>query len=113
MQDIVSKYSVKSSPYLLPILNDESSDTRKIYRSKAQYINRNLKEVGKLAGLSIPLTLYVARHCWASVARSKNIPIAVISEGMGHDSEKTTQIYLAELDSSAVDKANNLIIKSL
>lgn len=113
MQEIVSRCSIESSSYLLPILDDECTDTRKRYQTKAQYINRNLKEVGKLAGLSIPLTLYVARHCWASVARSKNIPLAVISEGMGHDSEKTTQIYLAELDSYAVDRANKLIIKSL
>ena len=63
--------------------------------------------------MTIPLTLYVARHSWASAARTKGIPISVISEGMGHDSEMTTQIYLAGLDTSAVDKANSLIIKSL
>ena len=56
--------------------------------------NKSLKEIAKMVGLSIPLTLYVARHSWASIAKSKNIPISVISEGMGHDSEMTTQIYL-------------------
>lgn len=63
--------------------------------------------------MSAPLTLYVARHAWASIARSKNVPISVISEGMGHDSESTTRIYLASLDTVAVDKANRMIIKSL
>lgn len=57
--------------------------------------------------------LYIARHGWASVAKSKNIPLPVISEGMGHDSEKTTRIYLASLDTSVVDRANSLILKSL
>ena len=57
--------------------------------------------------------LYIARHCWASVARSKNIPISIISEGMGHDSEATTRIYLASLDTSAIDRANSLILKDL
>lgn len=57
--------------------------------------------------------LYIARHGWASVAKSKNIPLSVISEGMGHDSEKTTRIYLASLDTSVVDRANSLILKSL
>lgn len=57
--------------------------------------------------------MYVARHSWASIAKSKNIPVTVISEGMGHDSEITTQIYLAALDTSIIDRANNMILKSL
>jgi len=55
----------------------------------------------------------VARHGWASIAKSKNIPLSIISEAMGHDSETTTCIYLASLDTSRIDKANRLIIKSL
>lgn len=39
--------------------------------------------------------------------------MSVISEGMGHDSEATTQIYLAALDTSVVDRANTIILKSL
>ena len=70
-------------------------------------------EFAKMVGLSIPLTLYVARHSWASIAKSKNIPISVISEGMGHDSEMTTQIYLASLDNAVVDRANAQILKDL
>ncbi|MDE5628446.1 MAG: site-specific integrase, partial [Muribaculaceae bacterium] len=50
---------------------------------------------------------------WASAAKAKGIPLSVISEGMGHDSEATTQIYLASLDTSVVDRANSLILKSL
>lgn len=56
---------------------------------------------------------YISRHSWASAAKDKNIPISVISEGMGHDSEITTQIYLASLDNSIVDKANAQILDDL
>ena len=66
-----------------------------------------------MTSLPIPLTMYVARHSWASAAKNKNIPISVISEGMGHDSEKTTQIYLASLDTSEIDNANSIILNSL
>ena len=52
---------------------------------------------------------YCSEHC-AEAAKAKVIPISVISEGMGHDSEATTQIYLASLDTSVVDKANSLIL---
>lgn len=57
--------------------------------------------------------LYIARHSWASVAKSKHIPLAVISEGMGHSSENTTQIYLASLDNAVIDHANRLILRDL
>ena len=76
-------------------------------------INRYLKAIGKELGLSVPLTQYDARHSWASAARSKNIPISVISESMGHDSENTTRIYLTTLDTATIDKANRLILNSL
>ena len=66
-----------------------------------------------MISVNIPLTMYVARHSWASAAKAKGIPVSVISEGMGHDSETTTQIYLATLDTSVVDKANAIILKSL
>lgn len=56
--------------------------------------------------------MYVARHSWASAAKNKNVPISVISEGMGHDSELTTQFYLASLDTAVVDKANSMILNS-
>lgn len=61
----------------------------------------------------MPLTMYVARHSWASAAKAKGIPVSVISEGMGHDSESTTQIYLASLDASVVDSANSIILDAL
>ena len=47
------------------------------------------------------------------IAKSKNVPVSAISEALGHDSEKTTQIYLSSLDTSVVDNANNLIINSI
>ena len=74
-------------------------------------VNRRLKEIGKKLGLVHPLTMYVARHSWASVARGKHIPLSVISEGMGHDSEKTTLIYLAALDTTVIDKANMVVLR--
>ncbi len=113
MQMILDKYPANQSDYLLPIIRNPKVNERCAYRNMGYNINYNLKLIGKKLGLAIPLTLYVARHSWASAAKAKGVPISVISEGMGHDSETTTQIYLASLDTSVVDKANNLIIKSL
>lgn len=57
--------------------------------------------------------LYIASHSWASAANSQDIPLGVISEGMGHDSENTTRLYLASLDNSVVDTANGMILHNL
>lgn len=113
MQEILDKHNAPESPYLLPIIKVAEQNERKQYGNALREVNNKLKEVAKTICLPIPLSTYVARHSWASIARSKNIPISVISEGMGHDSEMTTQIYLSSLDSSAIDHANSLILKDL
>lgn len=113
MQEIIDKYGTTASPYLLPIIQNAEMDERRQYKNAAQLVNSKLRKLGERIGLPIPLTSYVARHAWASIARSKNIPLATISEAMGHDSENTTRIYLASLDTSAVDKANSQILKAL
>ena len=113
MQEIISKYDTSLTPYLLPIIRDMETEDRKQYKNAAHLVNAKLKKMGKQLGLGIPLTSYVARHAWASIAKSKNIPLSTISEAMGHDSENTTRIYLASLDTSIVDKANSIILKSL
>lgn len=114
MKEIVTKYTAGcSGDYLLPILKLPSKKLRSQYKSTLFRINKYLKEIARLCGIAAPLTMYVTRHSWASIAKSKNIPISVISEGMGHDSEETTRIYLASLDSSVIDKANSIILKDL
>lgn len=113
MQGILDKYPENSTDYLLPIIRSTGINERCSYRNTGYNINYSLKQIAGMVGVAIPLTLYVARHSWASAAKAKGIPISVISEGMGHDSESTTRIYLASLDTSVVDRANSLILKSL
>lgn len=84
-----------------------------VYTGVDKTHKRALKIIGKKLGIITPLTMYVSRHSWASIAKSKNVPLSVISEGMGHDSEATTRIYLASLNTVAIDKANTLIINLL
>lgn len=113
MQDIVDKYAAFCRyNYMLPVLQSPCSDMV-YYRNVLRCVNRDLKKLSGMVGLSLPLTMYVARHSWASIARSRNIPLAVISEGLGHDSETTTQIYLSSIDVGVVDKANSLILRLL
>lgn len=113
MQMILDKYPENATDYLLPIIKNPGTNERCTYRNMGYNINHNLKKIAKMVGVQIPLTLYVARHSWASAAKAKGIPLSVISEGMGHDNEATTQIYLTSLDTSVVDQANSIILDSI
>ena len=113
MQMILDKYPENATDYLLPIIKNPGTNERRTYRNMGYNINHNLKKIAKIVGVQIPLTLYVARHSWASAAKAKGIPLSVISEGMGHDSEATTEIFPASLDTSVVDRANSIILNCL
>ena len=112
MQEIIDKYPANENGYLLPIIKTDRNE-RLQYRNALRLVNNKLKEISVSIGLQVRLTMYVSRHSWASIARNQNIPLSVISAGMGHDSENTTQIYLTSLDNSTIDKANDLILKKL
>lgn len=113
MQRIVDRYSDPKSTYMLPLISEGKGDLRRQYLNSSHKINSALKQLGAIIGLSKPLTMYVARHAWASIAHDNNVPISIISQGMGHDSEKTTRIYLASLSNNIVDNANSQILNLL
>lgn len=113
MQAILNKYPSPPTGYLLPIICRTDVSERRQYRNALMLLNRKLKLLSARVGSRIPLSMYVARHSWASIAHSQHIPLAIISEGMGHDSEKTTQIYLASLEHNTIDRANRSVINGL
>jgi len=97
--------------FIFPIINKDSSpqqqyeeyfETRRIY-------NKQLKEIANIIEIETNLTSYVARHSWATIAKHKGVPIAAISEGMGHEDVKTTEIYLDSFDKKVLDDYNKLI----
>ena len=54
--------------------------------------------------------LYIARHTWASTMRDMGFDLSIVSRGLGHESLKTTQIYLSTIDTASVMKANRKMI---
>lgn len=109
-----------ASPLLLPIIPisgpvqaTDPQTLNRLYYNASRVINNNLRKLGEILSLSHVLTLYVARHSWASIAKNRNIPLSVISEGLGHDNERTTQIYLASIDNGILDAANRKVLRGL
>ena len=112
-REIVERYAhrTRNSPYMLPIIKETDGTEYKQYKRVQENVNRALKKIGNMIGLKMPLTAYAARHSWASMARDMNIPIPIISECMGHQSYKTTQVYLNSIDMSKISEANRTIIR--
>jgi len=109
--EIIKKYSDLKIPkeYVFPIIDPNHPDPHKSYLTQMQNTNHKLRDLSKLIELNIPLTSYVARHSWATIAKRSGVPTAVISEGLGHTTEKTTQIYLDSFENEVLDAANRMI----
>lgn len=113
LQELIDRYATEGD-LLFPFIHNWDHDSQlsyNEYRNALHYYNCNLKEIGKLAGLDIPLTGYVARHSWATCAKNKGISTAIISEGLGHSSERITQVYLKSFDNDVLNEANILVAK--
>ena len=110
--EIINKYQT-SDVFIFPILancpSKLSSRRNRIKKRRALY-NKSLKQIGKLVGLDQPLTSYVARHTWATILKREGISISIISEGLGHSSEKTTRVYLKGFEDETLDKASEMAL---
>lgn len=121
MQEIIDHFSrhVKNSPYVFPIIRlcsktkgkeiDNIAKIRLQYETALRAQNIRLKELSRLSKVNKPVSTHWARHTWATMGKEENIPLNVISECLGHTSEKTTLIYLGLLNNALLDAANERI----
>lgn len=108
---IISNYSAESSSsttYIFPILSEyHKSDVQianRLHKVLAK-VNNSLKKIGQELDLPIKLTTYVARHSFATVLKRAGVSTSIISESLGHSSEKITQTYLDSFENSQIDEA--------
>ena len=106
--EIIAKYKNMKSPYLFPVLSPfhktEIQIANRLHKVLAK-VNKHLKEIGEKLELPIPLTTYVARHSYATVLKRAGVSTAIISESLGHSSEKITQTYLDSFDNEQIGNA--------
>lgn len=108
LRRLIEKYR-NEGEYVLPILRNGSKTLYKQYQNALRRYNRMLGCLSMELHLPQPLTSYVARHSWATIAHNDGASVSVISEGLGHSSEKVTYTYLAALDPSVLNKVNERI----
>jgi len=112
LEELIAKYR-NGGKYVLPILGDGELTPPEQYRQykiRLRQYNKTLQTMSQTLGLPVRLSSYVPRHTWATLARESGIPVSVISEGMGHSSERITYAYLAALNPYYIDKANEKVM---
>jgi integrase/recombinase XerD len=98
----------REDSYIFPILSDFHRTPQQM-RDRIHKINRqtneDMKEIAKMLDIDENITTYVARHSFATIQKKSGTPTAIIKEMLGHDSEKTTQIYLDSFGNDVIDEA--------
>lgn len=112
-REIIEKYRGKK--YLIDIL-----DRYKDYHDYCKRINLALKHIGpyerkgrggkKTVSPMFPgISTYWARHSWATIAASLDIPRDTIAHALGHGNNTVTDIYI-DFDERKVDEANRRVL---
>lgn len=101
--------------YVFPVFNEfHKTDKQKFIRIQTarKKFNDEIRIIAKLAGVKNynELTSYVIRHTWASTMRSLGFSAGYIKEGFKHSDEKVTEIYLKEIENTAVDDMNEKLL---
>lgn len=113
LQAILDKYldGKRKDDFILNVIKSDDPKRQRVnVRDELRQFNRRLKEIGELCGIEATLTSYVARHSYATIAKYKGVPTAVISEALGHTSEEVTQVYLDSFDKEVLDKYHTMVI---
>jgi len=99
--------------YVFPILNDSHNTPKSIDNridKVLKIVNADLKTIGEKAEIEEKLTTYVARHSAATIMKRSGISQSIISETLGHTSEKTTQTYLDSFEHETLYEATKTLI---
>lgn len=105
---VLKEYKKSNEAYLFPILSSKhKTEQQRLNRlhKVITKVNKALKTIGEELHIPIKLTTYVARHSYATVLKRAGVATSIISESLGHSSEKVTQIYLDSFEDSQIDKA--------
>jgi integrase len=114
IHEIMERYRGKHSPFIFPFLHRRKEHTKNISEEAAlRCVNQHASHIGKLVGLSLPLSTYVMRHTWATLMLESGKPIELISQCLGHSNIRTTQIYLSRISSEKVDTEINDMLNQM
>ena len=98
-----------ASNFVFPILSDDYYSltptlAHNSLSSATAYVNKNLKEIAKLAAIEKTISYHTSRNTFGTRALRKGMRIEYVSKLMGHATIKETQVY-AKIVNEELDKA--------
>lgn len=129
-------YNIKVEPEALSIINEyrgteyllRFNEELTSYKNLTKKIDKELKRIGPITmipnkavgkhkhtfikkrnGLFPKLSLYWARHTWATIAAELEIPKETIAAALGHGANSVTDTYIS-FDAKKIDEANRKVI---
>jgi site-specific recombinase XerD len=76
-----------------------------VVSAKTALINKYLKKLAAMAGIEKKLSMHIARHSFAKLAKQKGVDNSAVQSLMAHSSLSVTEAYMGQFDSSETDKA--------
>jgi site-specific recombinase XerD len=73
-----------------------------------QYVNRCLKEIAALAGITKKVTFHTARHTCATFLLYKGVAITTVQNILGHKKLSVTQIYAKQMDMTTLKELSKV-----
>lgn len=123
---IITKYvdlNSRTSKYIFPLLDNKAPyakaatweekeqlpyELKKMLlqhtNSKNSLLNKYLGKLAALAGIEKKISMHIARHSFANIARQKKANVYDISKALGHTSLKITETYLSKFDTTSQDE---------
>ena len=107
--------TLRDSPYLFTFLSGTKTgeEAFREYTSALADFNSSLKELANACGVTEMVTSYSIRHSFATTLKEQGVPIEMISELLGHQSIKTTQIYLKSFSLDKMSAVNKACFESI
>lgn len=99
LERIINKWGNRDhSPnnYVFSIITEDMTE-KKIRRCLDRLIKRlndNMKKIAKEVGIEKTVTTYTARHSFSTVLKRSGVSTEFISESLGHNNLRTTELYL-------------------
>lgn len=105
MQAIIDRHGNKAighDAFIFPVLKPEMTEEQKFMavRQLTKMTNHHLKEIALRLNTCEPVSSYVARHSWATIAKNSGTSTEFISEALGHSSVVVTKGYLKSFERS-------------
>lgn len=123
--EIIKKYvdlGKRTSDYIFPLLDSKAVYAKAVTweakeqlphdikkkllqqtNSKNSLLNKYLDKIATMAGIEKKVSMHIARHSFANIARQKDANVYDISKALGHPNLKITESYLAKFDTKSQD----------